>query len=242
MIQIKKLSKTYKRQKVLQGVDLTIPSGSLFSLLGPNGSGKTTLLKSILGTVIPDPGTEILVEGRSIRGNDHYKRELSYMPQAPKFPPHLKVKEMIQLILRLRKQRAVHKDQLMEDLGIGLFWNKALGELSGGMTQKVNILQSFMFDTPICILDEPTLGLDPQVTFYLKRWVKKLNTQGKTVLFTSHIMAEVEELAQQMALLVEGKLYMVISPEQLKKEKSTPSLEEALHQFWTSIANHEKVH
>jgi Cu-processing system ATP-binding protein len=241
MIQIKNLSKTYKKQRVLKGIDLTIPHGSFFSLLGPNGSGKTTLLKSILGTVIPDRGSEILIQGKTIQGNDHYKRELSYMPQSPKFPAHLKVKEMIRLIRQLRKQRPVHQDQLIQDLGIHLFWNKPLGELSGGMTQKVNILQCFMFDTPICILDEPTLGLDPQITFYLKQWVKKQNKKGKTILFTSHIMAEVEELADRMALLVEGKLYTVIAPDQMKKEKGAASLEEALHQFWKSVANHETL-
>lgn len=240
MIQIKNLSKTYKKQRVLRGIDLHIPEGSLFSLLGPNGSGKTTLLKSILGTVIPDRGSEIHLHGKSIRGTDQYKREIGYLPQAPKFPPHLKVKEMIHLLQRLRKQRPTHKEQLIADLKIDLFWSKPLGELSGGMTQKVNILQCFMFETPLVILDEPTLGLDPQVTFYVKGWVKKLHSNGKTILFTSHIMAEVEELAKQMALLVEGKLYTVISPAELKKEKGVNSLEEALHQFWKGVS-HEKT-
>ena len=139
MIQIKNLSKTYRKQKVLDGVYLDIPEGSLFSLMGPNGSGKTTLLKSLLGTLIPDSGSEIFIHGKSIRGNDSYKRELSYMPQFPRFPAHLKVKEMIQLLQKLRKQKPTYKTQLIEELGIDLFWNKALGELSGGMIQKINI-------------------------------------------------------------------------------------------------------
>ncbi len=240
MIEIKNLSKTYQKQKVLDNICLNIPEGSLFSLMGPNGSGKTTLLKSLLGTLLPDPGSEIIIHGKLICGDDVYKRELSYMPQFPRFPAHLKVAEMIHLLQKLRKQKPIHKTQLMEELGIDLFWEKNLGELSGGMIQKVNILQCFMFETPIIILDEPTGGLDPQVTYFLKQWVKKLHQQKKTIVFTSHVMAEVDELADQMALLVEGKLYAVVSPDRFKKEKKAGSLEEALHQFWKQANPHEK--
>ncbi len=232
MISIQTLSKTYKKQKVLQEISFRIPEGSLFSILGPNGSGKTTLLKSILGTVLADQGSEIIVRGHSIHTGDLYKREVNYLPQFPRFPPHLKVKEMISLLKKLRRQRAIHQELLVEELKIGPFWNKAFGDLSGGMIQKVNILQCFMFDNPIFILDEPTQGLDPQITYFLKKRIKQEHTAGKTIVFTSHIMSEVEELAEQMALLVEGKLHALLSPDELKKEKQAETLEEALHQFW----------
>ncbi|MFO1519845.1 MAG: ABC transporter ATP-binding protein [bacterium] len=240
MIEIKNLSKTYKKQKVLDSVHLTIPSGHLFSLMGPNGSGKTTLLKSLLGTVIPDAGSGICINGHSTRGRDDYKAELCYMPQSPQFPFHLKVRELVELIGRLRKQKGPHRERLIDELNIGPFWNKALGELSGGMTQKVNILQCFMFEAPIYILDEPTQGLDPQVAYFLKQWIIRLHQDGKTIVFTSHVMAEVDELADRMALLVEGKLYTVISPFELKRQKNAASLEEALHLFWKTVNSHEK--
>ena len=232
MITINDLSKNYGPQKVLDQVQLTIPDGQIFSLLGPNGSGKTTLLKSILGIISPAPPSEIIFNNLSVVGKRGYKRHIGYMPQNPKFPPHLQVKELVTLFEKLRQKKGVHKEKLIEDLKMIPFLNKPFNQLSGGMVQKVNILLCFMFETPLLILDEPTLGLDPQVTFYLKKLIREKKAEGKTILFTSHVMAEVEELADQMALLVEGKIYTVISPEALKKQKGTATLEEALHQFW----------
>ena len=235
MITIKNLSKSYHHQKVLDRVELTIPQESIFALLGPNGSGKTTLLKSLLGIVRPAPNTEIILNQHSVFGSKAFKEQVGYMPQFPKFLPHLTVKEIISLFEKLRKKKGLHKDVLIRDLEMDSFWTKPFGELSGGMAQKVNILCCFMFDPLLFILDEPTLGLDPQITFYLKRLILKKKESGKTVLFTSHIMSEVEELADQMALLVEGKIYAVISPNELKKQKNAASLEVALNQFWNTI-------
>ncbi len=240
MITIRNLSKHYGRQKVLNGVDLIIPDGVLFALLGPNGSGKTTLLKSLLGTVALDHFCEIIFNDHSILGKKDYKQNISYMPQNPKFPPHLKVKELVALFERLRQKKGVHKERLIKDLRIDSFWQRPFGELSGGMSQKVNILLCFMFETMLLVLDEPTLGLDPSITFYLKQLMLEKKMEEKTILFTSHIMAEVEELADQMALLVEGKIYTVIAPRELIRQKKSTTLEEALHLFWNNTSPYEK--
>ncbi|MDP2600713.1 MAG: ABC transporter ATP-binding protein [Deltaproteobacteria bacterium] len=240
MITIQSLSKHYGRQKVLDGVDLTVSDGVLFALLGPNGSGKTTLLKSLLGIVAPDPSGEIIFNNRSILGKKSYKRHVGYMPQNPKFPPHLKVRELVTLFEKLRQKKGVHKEKLAADLQIDRFWHKPFGELSGGMSQKVNILLCFMFETSLLILDEPTLGLDPSITFYLKQLMREKKTEGKTVLFTSHVMAEVEEIADRMALLVEGKIYTVIAPQEMMRQRKSKTLEEALHLFWNKTNPDEK--
>lgn len=232
MITLRNLEKSYGRQKVLEALHLEIPSGSLFALLGPNGSGKTTVLKALLGIIHPSPGGEILFEGRNVSGENAYKRDVGYMPQIPKYPPHLKVKELVILFEKLRRKKGAHKERLIADLRVDRFWNKSFGELSGGMSQKVNILLCFMFETSLLLLDEPTLGLDPTITFYLKQLLREKKGEGKTILFTSHVMAEVEELADRMALLVEGKIHTVTSPEALKKEKGASTLEEALQHFW----------
>ncbi len=241
MIIIKNLSKSYRRQTVLDNVSLHIPRGNIFALLGPNGSGKTTLLKSILGLVHPLVGADIVLDGESIIAKREYKNKIGYMPQIPKFPPNLRVKELISLFEKLRQKKSVYKEHLVRDLKIDLFWEKTFGELSGGMTQKINLLQCFMFETQLFVLDEPTLGLDPHVAFYLKNLIRSKKKEGRTVLFTSHIMSEVDELADQMALLVEGKIYTVTTPEKVKLEKKTTSLEGALHQFWDQLI-HTKNH
>ena len=232
MIQIRNLKKRFDKREALKGINFNVSAGKLFALSGPNGSGKSTLLKCLLGTVLPDSGSSAHIAGKDILKDLSYKNEVTYMPQFPHFPAHLKVSEIITLFESFRALPASCKDQLIEELGIGLFWQQPFGTLSGGMSQKVNILQCFMFDVPLTILDEPTQGLDPAVNFYLKQWIKKEHQRGKTILFTSHIMSEVEEMAEEMALLVEGKLYALTSPKNLMLENNADSLEQALRQFW----------
>ena len=206
MIKIRNLSKRYRKQTVLDRVCLDIPSGSIFALLGPNGSGKTTLLKSILGLVHPEPASEIWVAGRPVIGGTDYKKRIGYLPQFPKFPAHLKVSELIALFEKLRQSEGVHKEPLRRVMQVDGFWNKAFGELSGGMAQKVNSVQFFMFEQALNILDEQTSGLDPQAAFSLKQWIREKKSKGATIVFTSHVMSEVDELADGRALMIDGRL------------------------------------
>ncbi len=233
MITLAHLNKTYDGHSVLQNVALEIPDNCLFALLGPNGSGKTTVLKSILGNVLPKKGSRIAFDGSDVVGTYAYKRAIGYMPQATRYPPHLRVDELIALLTRLRKQPTPLLDRLVEELQIGPFWKKKLGALSGGMGQKVNMLQCFMFEPQVAVLDEPTQSLDPQVAYAVKQFLKEYRSAGKTIVFTSHVMSEVEELADLMALLVDGKVYTVISPKQLMKDNNAQTLEIALQNFWT---------
>lgn len=233
MITLSHLNKTYDGHRVLQDVALDIPDNCLFALLGPNGSGKTTVLKSILGNVLPQKGSRILVEGCDVEGAYLYKRMIGYMPQATRYPPHLRVDELIALLTRLRKQPTPLLDRLVDELQVGPFWKKKLGKLSGGMGQKVNMLQCFMFEPQVAILDEPTQSLDPQVAYIVKQFLKEYRSAGKTIIFTSHVMSEVEELADLMALLVEGRVYTVTSPRQLMNDNNAQTLEVALQNFWT---------
>ena len=154
MIQIENLHKKFGKNEVLSGVDLMIKGGGIFAVLGPNGSGKTTLIKSILGMVVPNRGT-IKVDGKSIRKNWKYRQHIDYLPQIANFPGNLKVKELIRMIQDLR-QKPSEADKLIAIFGLETFLDKKLGTLSGGTKQKVNIVLTFMFDSPLIILDEPT--------------------------------------------------------------------------------------
>ncbi len=233
MIHIHSLSKRYHQQSILDQLELTIPTGTIFALLGPNGSGKTTLLKALLGLVHPAAGATIRIDGHSVIGTHTYKQRISYMPQVPRFPAHLTVRELVALFEDLRNTSGPHQTQLIDELEMAHFWNKPVGQLSGGMVQKVNLLQCFMFDSSLFILDEPTSGLDPRMTFYFKRLIRAKKAAGATVLLTSHIMAEVEELADTLALLIDGRIHTVAAPAAIKAREGVATLEEALYRFWS---------
>ena len=232
MIEIQSLNKTFHRTKALNEISFTAPEGCSFALLGPNGSGKTTLLKALIGSVLPDPGSRFTLDGHSDPQDPEYKRKFVYMPQLPGFPPHLSPRETIALLTRVRNQEAPRMERLLEELKIQEFWDKPFRELSGGMRQKINILQCFMFDFQIAFLDEPTSSLDPRVALYLKNLIREIKSQGKTIMFTSHIMNEVEELADRMALFSAGSIYLVTEPAAFVREKNAKNLEEALLYYW----------
>ena len=206
MISIENLHKKFGKNQVLKGLDLDIKAGEIFAVLGPNGSGKTTLIKSILGMVIPNKG-KITLDGKSIRRDHLYRHKIDYLPQIANFPHNLTVMELIGMIKDLRKKQITTEDQLISLFKLEPFLNKKLGNLSGGTKQKVNILLTFMFDSPLIILDEPTTGLDPISLIRLKQLIASEKEKGKTILITSHIMSFVEEITNEIVFLLEGKIY-----------------------------------
>ena len=171
MVEIKKLYKSFGPVDVLQGINLSIEDKGIIAILGPNGSGKTTLIKSILGMVIPQKG-QILIDGKEVIGKWEYRNEISYLPQIANFPQNIKVRELIDMIKNLRSETSLD-EELIQLFKLGPFLDKKLGNLSGGTRQKVNVVMTFMFDSPLIILDEPTSGLDPVALIYLKELIAK---------------------------------------------------------------------
>ncbi|MCB9263325.1 MAG: ABC transporter ATP-binding protein [Flavobacteriales bacterium] len=229
MIQIVKLSKKYGKVQVLQELDLEIPKGGVFTILGPNGSGKTTLLKSILGMVRPNKG-QIVLNGQSILGEWTYRNNLNYLPQIANFPSNLTVNELINFIKNLRKTQT-NEQELIADFKLEPFLNQKLGNLSGGTRQKVNLVLCFMFDSELFILDEPTSGLDPVALIILKKHINNQRAMGKTLLISSHIMSFVEEISDQIVFLLEGKIYFKGSISYLIDQTKTDNLEHAIAQI-----------
>jgi len=231
MVSIQGLHKKYGKNPVLKGVDLDISKNGIFAVLGPNGSGKTTLIKSILGMVIPNKGS-ISVLGESIKGNSNYRYKIDYLPQIANFPNNLKVKELIKMIKDLRGNTEKDKT-LIELFKLEPFLDKKLGNLSGGTKQKVNIVLTFMFDSPLIILDEPTTGLDPISLIRLKELIQSEKTKGKTILITSHIMSFVEEVSDEIVFLLEGQIYFKGSISELKNKTEQPNFEHAIASILT---------
>jgi len=226
MIKIIDLHKKFGKLTVLDGLDLKIDKGGIFAVLGPNGSGKTTLIKCILGMVIPDKG-EVLIQGESVLKKWDYRNNLNYLPQIANFPANLSVKELIKMVKNLRPKTSNEND-LIELFGLKPFLNKKLGNLSGGTKQKVNIVLTFMFDSDLLILDEPTTGLDPIALLYLKDLISKERDKGKTIIITTHIMSVVEELADEIVFLLDGKIYFKGSINDLKEQTAQNNLEYAI--------------
>lgn len=226
MVTIENLYKKFGKNEVLKGIDLTINDGGIIAVLGPNGSGKTTLIKSILGMVIPNKGT-ISINGQNIKKDSKYRKEIDYLPQIANFPGNLTVQELIKMIKDLRDKPA-NDDELIAFFKLENFLDKKLVTLSGGTKQKVNLVLTFMFNSPLVILDEPTSGLDPISLIRLKEWIHKEKAKGKTILITSHIMSFVEEIAEDILFILEGKIYFNGSVQELKTQTKQTDFEHAI--------------
>ncbi len=185
--------------------------------------------------VVPNKGS-ISVLDKIIKKNWKYRQEIDYLPQIANFPGNLKVKELIRMIKDLRQKKS-KEEELIKLFGLEPFLNKKLGTLSGGTKQKVNIVLTFMFDSPLIILDEPTTGLDPASLIKLKELILQEKNKGKTILITTHIMQFVEEMADEIVYLLEGDIYFKGSVEQLMTKTKQTDFEHAIAAISTQTAD-----
>ena len=202
-VDLRSLRKRYGRLEVLRGVDAVIAPGRITAIVGPNAAGKTTLIKTILGMVRPDSGA-VLVDGTAVGRDPAYREQIGYMPQAARFPEQLSGREVIGLLTAVRGRSDRLDDQLIEQFRLTPHLDRPIRTLSGGTRQKLNAAVAFLFRPSLLILDEPTAGLDPVGAGLLKDKVLRAPEEGTTVILTSHIMSEIEELAQDLVFLVEG--------------------------------------
>lgn len=226
VIDIKNIHKSFKKNYVLKGVDLSINKGGIWAVLGPNASGKTTLIKTILGMVLLDEG-QIYIDGENILGKWEYKKEISYLPQIARFPDNLTVVELFKMIEELRNSSG-NLQPLINRFDIKPHLKTKLSNLSGGTKQKVNLALALMYDNPIYILDEPTAGLDPLALIEFKDILSQLKKENRIVIITTHIMSLVEEFADNIIFLLEGEIRFNGSLEKLKKIYKEQNLERAI--------------
>ncbi len=214
IVETRNLSKVYRdfwgRQKVraLKALDLEIHRGEVFGLLGPNGSGKTTTIKLLLGLLFPSGG-QALVFGRD--ATDVSKNErLGYLPEESYLYRFLNAEEtldfygrLFSMPARVRKQRTA---ELIELVDLGWAKHRQLKEYSKGMARRIGLAQALINDPELILLDEPTSGLDPIGTREIKDLILKLKSQGKTVIMCSHLLADVQDVCDRIAILHEGEL------------------------------------
>jgi Cu-processing system ATP-binding protein len=226
MITLDTIRKRFGALDVLQDVSLAVRPGAVTALVGPNGSGKTTLIKIALGLTRADRGT-LLMDGRPADAAGAYRRGIGYMPQAAHFPVNLRVGDVLDLVTRLRPGEAID-DELGRAFDMDAIRDKFVGTLSGGTKQKVNAVIAFMFRPALLILDEPTAGLDPLSANVLKEKIRAVRRDGRSVLVTSHIMAELESLADDVAFLCDGRLRFAGAVAELLRSTGEASLEDAI--------------
>ncbi len=226
MIMLEGVRKSYGARAVLEGVSLSLAPARIIALVGPNGSGKTTLIKLVLGLARPDAG-RLLLDGVPFDADGGYRARIGYAPQAPRFPEHLAVGEVFTMLRALRPGAPVD-ESLIDDFGLRAEWTTPVGTLSGGWRQKVANACAFLFAPDVLILDEPTAGLDPIAAGLLKAQLRAARAAGRTILISSHILSELEELADDVAFLCDGHLRFVGPVESLLKETGTRRLEPAV--------------
>lgn len=227
MITLSNIIKRYGKLEVLKGIDLNFSKGKISAIVGPNGSGKTTIIKIILGLVKPDYG-KVIIDSKQINGNFLYRENIGYMPQVASFPENLTVLEVLSMIKDLRNRNDNPEENLIKEFELTGELTKPIKTLSGGNKQKLSAVISLMFDPDILIFDEPTAGLDPVVSSRFKDIVRNEKNRGKTIILTSHIMSEIEELADEIIFLLDGKIYYKGSLENLLLEKGEIKLEKAV--------------
>ena len=227
-VELAGVRKRFGRLEVLRGVDACIEPGRITAIVGPNAAGKTTLIKMMLGLVRPDPGSRVSVDGIAVNGDPSYRQRIGYMPQAAHFPDQLTGREVLQLISGLRGEGAAKDEELIARFQLEPVLDRPVRTLSGGTRQKLNAGVAFLFRPALLILDEPTAGLDPVAAGILKDKVLRAPTEGATVVLTSHLMSEVEELAQDLLFLLDGSVAFRGTVEALLQQSNERRLERAI--------------
>lgn len=227
MIEVRQITKTFGKLRVLDSLSLSIKPGRITGLVGPNAAGKTTLAKIILGLTRADSGT-VEIGGVPVGSDDSYRSRIGYMPQLARFPENLSARELIEMLTDLRRPTRPLDDELLRRFTFDGALEKPIRVLSGGTRQKVNAVIAFLFQPDLMILDEPTAGLDPVASGVLKEKVGAGRAAGKTFLLTSHIMSELDELADDVAFINEGRVAFVGALSELKRITRQSNLERAI--------------
>jgi ABC-type multidrug transport system, ATPase component len=199
---------TFKKINALTDLRLQITRGEVFGFLGPNGAGKTTTFKLLLGLLHPTRGKIFLW------GKDHYKTELKskigFLPESPYFYSYLKAKEYLHLCGQLcginYKERQRKLNSLMERVGLGDHKDSLIKTFSKGMLQRLGLAQALINDPELLILDEPLSGLDPLGRKEVKDIMLELKAQGKTIIFSTHILSDIETVCDRVGIIIKGRL------------------------------------
>jgi ABC-2 type transport system ATP-binding protein len=205
-ISISHITKRYKDTIAVQDASFTVRQGEIFGFLGPNGAGKTTTIKAMLGLIHIDSGT-ITINGHTVTNDGVQAREhLRYLPERVTLFDNLTPIQTLKFFCELRGEDPTQIPGILKEVGLDQASNRKVGGFSKGMTQLLGIAQVLIGHPKICILDEPSSGLDPRWVKVIRDKIRQLNDNGATIIFSSHILSEVESLCDRVAIINKGRI------------------------------------
>jgi ABC-2 type transport system ATP-binding protein len=225
------LVKQFGAVRALDGLDLTVPRGAIYGLLGPNGAGKTTLIRALVGLVRPDAGRVRVLGHVYPAGAAVARAAIGYMTQAPALYGDLSVRQNLEFFARVfgLHDAAARKERVGEVLALVDLRDRgdtAVGALSGGLRQRASLACALVHRPDLLLLDEPTVGVDPQLRQSFWRYFRRLADEGVTIVVSSHVMDEAER-CDRLGLMRAGKLLAEGTAESLRARAGRPTLEEA---------------
>lgn len=208
VIEIKNLTKTYGQARGISDISFNVEEGEIFGFIGPNGAGKSTTIRTLLSLIYPTSGSAMIFGKDSVKYAPEIKKEIGYLPSEVFYYDNMRVKDLLKYSASFYKKDCTKRiHELAEIMDLDL--NKKIDDLSFGNKKKVGIVQGLLHEPKLIILDEPTSGLDPLMQQKFFDLLIEENKKGTTILFSSHILGEVQRLCNRVAIIKEGRLIKV---------------------------------
>ena len=218
VLRISGLNKSFRGRRVVDGVDMRVERGKIVGFLGPNGAGKTSVMSMIVGLLAPDEG-RIELFGES-RRSERTRLRLGFLQERPALYPEMSARSYLRLFARLHGVAEPDRrvEEVIERVGLGASAGRSLGTYSRGMQQRASLARVMLHAPEFLILDEPTLGLDPRGVADMRDIFREMREGGVTLLFSSHQLAEIERVCDEVIFLNEGRVIAAGTPDRLLPE------------------------
>lgn len=217
VIEVKNLTKTYGKARGISDVSFNVEQGEIFGFIGPNGAGKSTTIRTLLSLIHPTSGSAMIFGKDIIKDASEIKKDIGYLPSEVFYYDNMRVKDLLKYSASFYKKDCRKRmNELAEIMELDL--NRKIDDLSLGNKKKVGIVQGLLHEPKLIILDEPTSGLDPLMQHKFFELLEEENKKGATILFSSHILSEVQRLCDRVAIIKEGKIIKLEKISTLKEK------------------------
>jgi len=217
IVAVQDLVKRYGAHTAVEGVSFDVDPGEVFAFLGPNGSGKTTTLKCLVGLNVPTSGKISVCGVDAVADPDESRRHISYLPQRVVFPESFSAREILRFHARLRGLTDGAADEALESAKFNGASGRPVGTYSGGMVQRLGLAVAALPSAPLLLLDEPTASLDPLGVIRFREFVREQRARGTTMIFSTHLLSEAEQLADRVAVFVGGRIVACTGIDEIRR-------------------------